>query len=182
MRSHGEDSRRPLPVQSRRLRRQSALASAATSFWLRSRIALIISSFLIRERSRTLLFISSRRALRSRFSLRKEPHHLAIERRNIRRLTAGYPIPVAYHFFIFPLATGIANIVLNCVVAGKDAAFHQACGNQQPRPVADDGNRFARAIEAAHKFLRFWLNPQMVGIQSASRQQHSVIVVRIRLI
>src|SRR5215467_142354 len=57
--------------------------------------------------------------------------HRFVEDRNVIGLAAADPVPVANDLFVAPAAAGIANIVLDRVVAREAAALDQAGGNQE---------------------------------------------------
>src|ERR1035437_3653684 len=44
--------------------------------------------------------------------------HLPVERGQIRRLPTADPVAVSDHFTVYPLAAGIANVILDGVIAG----------------------------------------------------------------
>ena len=56
----------------------------------------------------------------------KELDHGLVKRRNIVRTPAANPISIADSLFIFPIATRVANIILDRVVARKLAPFRKA--------------------------------------------------------
>src|ERR1017187_413989 len=45
-------------------------------------------------------------------------NHLPVERGQIRRLPTADPVAVSDHFTVYPLAAGIANVILDGVIAG----------------------------------------------------------------
>src|SRR4051812_36593659 len=113
--------------------------------------------------------------------LGEQRDHLAIECRDVAGLAARHPIAVAHHFFIDPMRAGLSHIVLNSVIAGEGAIFCQACRDQQPRRVANERDRLARAVELLHELLRFGNNAQKISVHGATGQQHGVELVRTRV-
>src|SRR5207247_11159699 len=73
----------------------------------------------------------------------EELHYLAVERREVVRLAAAHPIPVADALLIAPRRTGVLQVVPQSRPARDGVTLHQLCRNQQPRSVADDGHRLA---------------------------------------
>jgi hypothetical protein len=48
----------------------------------------------------------------------EKSNHLSVEGGQIRRLPTADPVAVADHFTVYPLAAGIANVILYGVIAG----------------------------------------------------------------
>src|SRR5580704_14324299 len=113
-------------------------------------------------------------SLRSGLALSEESQHLLVERRNIVRLPAANPVPIAHDFAIDPISARVLNVVLNCVVARKCSAPSQASGNKKPRGVANECDRLAAAIHLLHEFLRFFFHSKGISVQRSARQHHCV--------
>jgi hypothetical protein len=52
------------------------------------------------------------------FFLAEKRKHLPVEGGQVRRLPTADPVAVPDHFTVYPLAAGIANVILDGVIAG----------------------------------------------------------------
>src|SRR5690242_7622622 len=118
----------------------------------------------------------------ARSRLGKKFEHLAIKCRDVVRLAAAHPITIDQHFSILPFGSGVAEIVLNGVIAGDLSSSHKSGRHQQPRPVADHRNRLACAVDGLRKLLRFRYYSQSIGIECSVWQEQSVKLRRIDLV
>src|SRR5581483_4410722 len=109
-------------------------------------------------------------AMGAGFHPREKTHHLAIERRQIRRLAAGHQVVVHYNFFIDPVPARISYIILYRVITGEAPSLHHTCRDQFPRRMADRRNGLARTLEMANELLKLRLNSDSVGVQRSAGQ------------
>ena len=52
--------------------------------------------------------------------------------------------------------------------------------DEEPRSVADHGDRLARAVERAHEVQRLLVLPQRVGADQAAGEEERVVILRVR--
>src|SRR5438045_1053229 len=101
--------------------------------------------------------------LKYHFASCEQFDHALIESRQIFRAAAADPGAIANQFLVYPVGTGIADVILDGVVTGHGLALDQARGNQQPGTMTDNGDGLALAVSLAHKLLCRWHHSQRVG-------------------
>src|SRR6185437_6022934 len=69
--------------------------------------------------------------------------HLAVERRNVVRLTARHEAHVGDDFSVDPVAAGVANVGLQRGPRGEGVIAHDVRLDEEPRTVAYRGDRLA---------------------------------------
>src|SRR4051812_34284760 len=62
----------------------------------------------------------------------EEADHRVVEGGQVAGLPACDPILIADHVSVDPIAAGVADVVLNSVIAGQRSSLNQTCGNQLP--------------------------------------------------
>src|SRR5712692_5342596 len=75
--------------------------------------------------------------------------HRPVERWQIVRLPARHPVTVVDNFAVEPMGSGVADIILESVVAGHSPPAHEIGRNQLPRRVTD-GRENPRAPNRHH--------------------------------
>src|SRR5579864_67224 len=106
----------------------------------------------------------------------KQFDHRLIKSWDVARLPTGDPVGVFYDFTVQPVTAGIADVVLNSVVAGEPPAAHQVGGDENPRRMANDRHRLAGILEVLDERLDLRHDAEGVGIQRAAGQKEGVVV------
>src|SRR5690606_22230939 len=128
-----------------------------------------LRSLLLARQSYSLLLTAPARQLPAAM-LVQHIDQLVVKRRDIVRLAAADPVAIDDHFFIHPVTTGIADIVLQRRPAGHGAPFDQSGRHQYPAAVADHEDRLAGFIDLLHEPLRRGHGAQLVAIDHAARE------------
>src|SRR5258706_11576965 len=107
-------------------------------------------------------------------AFREKLDHGRIEGRQVFGTAAGYPVTIANHLLVYPVATSVADIVLDGVVAGQCSASHKVRRDQQPGCMTDDGHGFASLLHLPDQLLRLWNHSQGIGVQRSAWKHNRV--------
>src|ERR1700678_1854547 len=77
------------------------------------------------------------------FSLAEFLDESFAKRRNVVRVAAGGQVPIRDHFFIYPMAAGVADVGAHRRPRGERFILHHSGLDQHPRPVANSADRLA---------------------------------------
>jgi hypothetical protein len=97
-------------------------------------------------------------------------------------LAAGDDIAVGHRFLVHHLAAGVAQVGTDRGPARDPAAPDHVRLHQQPRPVADGGDRLAGLGEGADRRDDALVHPELVGILGAPGQDERVVFGRVHLL
>src|ERR1019366_9274312 len=75
--------------------------------------------------------------MRTCFFRAEKRNHLPVEGGQIRRLPTADPVAVSDYFTVYPMAAGIANVILDGVIAGYCPPLRQSRRAKKPRSVTD---------------------------------------------
>ena len=109
--------------------------------------------------------------------LGEERTHFPIEGREVVRLAAADPVAVSHYVDVSPVGAGISQIVR--MITGHRPSPDQACGNEQPRAVSDDGNRVAALVNGHDERLCLRDGAKAIGIERPAGQQGGIELFRI---
>jgi hypothetical protein len=107
--------------------------------------------------------------------------HLAIERGNVVGLATRDPVLVDDDLLVLPLAAGTADVVLKGVVARESASLDELGRHEEPRRVADRGDRLTGRVDLLDDLARVGVHAQHIGVQCAARQHDRVELLRLRV-
>src|SRR6202012_4216631 len=96
----------------------------------------------------------------------------------VRRGAAGGELAVDDDLLVDRLRAGIAQVIPQAGPRGEPAAVDDAPRGKGPRAVADRRDGLACLGEGPDERHRVWVDPQLVGVDGASRQQQGVVVIR----
>jgi hypothetical protein len=107
----------------------------------------------------------------------EDSEHLAMEGRNVVRLSAGHKLPVDHDFHSAPALVRSVFRPGRSFPSARYASF-----NEHPGCAADHRNWLPASKKAFHKRHGFWFHTRVNRIHYSSRQQQSVKLVRLCLI
>ncbi len=64
--------------------------------------------------------------LKRYFAACEQFNHALVEGRQVLRAAAADPDAIAHHFLVYPVASGVADVILDSVIAGHRFTFDQA--------------------------------------------------------
>src|ERR1700749_3555222 len=94
------------------------------------------------------------------------------------RGAAGGELAVDDDLLVDRLCAGIAQVIAQAGPRCEPAALDDARSDKRPRAVADRRDGLACLGEGPDERPRVWVDPQLVGVDGASRQQQGVVVIR----
>ena len=107
---------------------------------------------------------------------------LLIEGREIVGVATRDKAVIGLDLLVDPVAASIADIGLEARPGGQGAPAHHIGLDESPRPVADRPHRLSGLEEAFDEADSILVDPQIIGVDDAPRQDERVILGRLRFL